>query len=139
MKLADYDLEAVAAWRAATELLAEVESVDALKAPRAVVHTAYYAMYHAARAVLLRVEGEQAAKKHATVIARFGLLAKRHDSESEVLALLGRALASEFRRRMDADYNVVRPVTTIEAEMSRSRAREFLTKCGRIFEFTPLS
>jgi uncharacterized protein (UPF0332 family) len=59
-------------WQMASDFLKEAErgSPDAM--PRMVTHAAYYAMYHAARAVLLGAHGLRAPTKHSCA-RHFGL------------------------------------------------------------------
>ena len=64
-------------WTAAQELLREAERVPAAAVPRMATHAAYYAAFHAARAVLIKLEGINAPTKHGAVVGRFGYLAKQ--------------------------------------------------------------
>lgn len=65
------------AWAKARLHLDEAAAMDPARTPAAAVHSAYYAMHHAARAVLLRRDGERAPTNHGAVIGRFGQLAKK--------------------------------------------------------------
>ena len=71
-------LHAAASWRKAAAHLREAVAQEAEASPMAVIHSSYYAMFHAAGAVLFQVAGD-APKRHDTVIQRFGLLARDLD------------------------------------------------------------
>ena len=79
-------------WEKAKRDLAEAEELDLTRTPSAAVHKSYYAMHHAARAVLLRRDGENAATKHGAVIGRFGFIAKNEPKGSTELMQAGRDL-----------------------------------------------
>jgi uncharacterized protein (UPF0332 family) len=64
-------------WRMALDFLQEAESGSPNATPRMVTHAAYYAMYHAARAILIQAQGLGAPVKHSAVVGRFGQLAKQ--------------------------------------------------------------
>lgn len=66
-----------------------------------VAHHAYYAMYHAATAVLLAREGDYP-KTHAALVSRFGLLVK---DLSVAARDQGRALRQAYELRLLADYD----------------------------------
>lgn len=75
-------LEHKETWSRAKSLLVEAESMDINRAPSGVIHTSYYVMHHAARAVLLLKDGERAAGKHRAVIGRFGQIAKEEAQDA---------------------------------------------------------
>jgi hypothetical protein len=62
-------------WQAACASLDETRWIDPDRSPVAAIHAAYYAMFHAARAVLVLHDGVAAAKTHRGVIARYAQLA----------------------------------------------------------------
>ena len=66
----------------------------------AVIHSAYYAMFHAARAVLFRMTGT-APRKHGGVITAFGRLVRDDD---EARRRCGRWLNAMKDGRTAADY-----------------------------------
>lgn len=128
--------EAEQAWTKACFHLAEAQAMDLARTPGAAVHSAYYAMHHAARAVLLQNDGERAATKHGAVISRFGQIAKDHPTESGTLMVLGRNINRVYEERIDADYDVEEITTEDEADKCLERAKNFLKVCGRIFNFS---
>ncbi len=95
------------------------------------VHQAYYAMFHAARAVLLRATGS-APKKHSSVIAQFGLLVR---NRPEALKRAARDLNKLEDSRIIADYAQVRRLSTAEAYDALSKAQECLELCAAEFGF----
>jgi uncharacterized protein (UPF0332 family) len=72
-------------WQMALDFLLEAENGSSEATPRMVTHAAYYSMYHAARAVLIQVDGLRAPTKHSTVVGRFGQLA-RQAGNTELMA-----------------------------------------------------
>ncbi|WP_428535613.1 HEPN domain-containing protein [Rhodopila sp.] len=64
--IADPDRAAVS-WQKAEAHLGEAIAQDVDTSPMAVIHSSYYAMFHAARAVLFEATGS-AAKRHDAVI-----------------------------------------------------------------------
>jgi uncharacterized protein (UPF0332 family) len=123
------------AWKKANLHYDESQSMDLTKAPSAVVDSAYYAMHHAARAVILKLDGEQAATKHQSVISRFGQIAKNHPTDSDELMKLGRYINRVYEERLDSDYDVREATTANKAAVCLNRAKEFLDGCRRIFGF----
>jgi len=69
--------------------------------PGPVTHSSYYAMLHAAIALLIAERGS-APHKHANVIAQFGMLVKDRDSDARDL---GRAFNRAFDLRGVDDYD----------------------------------
>jgi uncharacterized protein (UPF0332 family) len=69
------DRFALQAWSKAESFFAEASKLQAETVPAAIVHSAYYAMFHAARAVLLRSTGSTP-KKHSSVVGQFGYLVR---------------------------------------------------------------
>ena len=122
-------------WEKAKRDLAEAEALDASRTPGAAVHKAYYAMHHAARAVLLRRDGAKAPNKHAAVIGRVGMIAKAETEGSAGLLQAGRDLNRVYAARADADYGVEATTTREEAEACVSTARQFLRACSEHFGF----
>jgi uncharacterized protein (UPF0332 family) len=64
-------------WQMALDFSLEAKNDSSEATPRMVTHAAYYSMYHAARAVLIQVDGPRASTKHSAVVGRFGQLAKQ--------------------------------------------------------------
>ena len=113
------------AWEKACCKLLEAERIDPVGAPGAVVHSAYYAMHHAARAVLWEATGK-AAVRHGQVVQDFGLLAvNRADAE---MKLAGRALNKMLDDRNLWDYEADNPSEDQARDAARV-AREFLSVC----------
>lgn len=119
------------AWAAALDCLSEALEADPRKLPKSVVHNAYYAMHHAARAVLLRAE-QRAPMKHGQVIGAFGRLAEGR--EDEALKLAGRNINEVEEMRLDSDYSGRRPDAD-EAARAADLSRRFLALCADRFEF----
>jgi uncharacterized protein (UPF0332 family) len=67
----------------------------------AVIHSGYYAMLHAARAVLFQAIGG-VLKRHDRLIQQFGLLVRDLD---DALRAAGKALNEIKDERTDADYD----------------------------------
>jgi uncharacterized protein (UPF0332 family) len=98
--------------------------------PRLRVHAAYYAVFHAARACLLRCTGS-APKKHASVVRQFGLLVK--DRPPVVQA--GRDLNWLRVMRRTADYSDGAVLSAEQAARSVETAASFLALCAAEFGF----
>lgn len=120
---------ATEAWDKARTKLREAERIDPTTAPGAMVHSAYYAMHHAARAVLLAVAGT-AAVRHDKVIQEFGLLAVKQDDAE--LKDAGRAINRMMTNRNIWDYEAANP-TEQQAKDAASVARSFLAVCAAKF------
>lgn len=123
-----HDLDA---WGSAEVQLAEAMAQDAGVTPISVVHASYYAMFHAARACLLR-ERKTAPKKHSSVVQQFGLLVKDRD---ESMRAAGRVLRVAKDLRIEADYANEGFVTVQQAAATRMAAVEFLELCAKTFGF----
>ena len=67
----------------------------------AIIHSSYYAMFHAAPAVLFQVAG-QAPKTHDQTIQQFGLLVRDLDDS---LRAAGKAFNEVKDERNEADYD----------------------------------
>jgi uncharacterized protein (UPF0332 family) len=88
-------------WRKAEAHLREALAQNADASPMAVIHSAYYAMFHAARAVLFQAIGD-APQRHDRVIQQFGLLVRNLD---DALRAAGKALNDAKDEQTDADYD----------------------------------
>ena len=91
----------------------------------------YYAMFQAARAVLLLVTGTSP-KRHASVINQFGLLAKDRSTE---LRLASNDLNKMQSRRIRADYNETAQITAGDASNALHKTEAFLNLCAKEFGF----
>ena len=87
--------------RKAGRLLRSVELRAEADDPDAVVSTAYYAMFHAACAIVLQRQG-RLPKTHTSLIGQFGLIVRDLDAEGREF---GAALNDAFDRRSKADYS----------------------------------
>lgn len=124
------DEYALQAWVEAEIRIAEAAGQDPAVSPRALIHSAYYAMFYAARAVLLR-QGS-APKTHASVVGQFGLLAKARGLEWKNA---GRDLREVEDRRIRADYRLGLTITAEDARDALTKAQAFLDLCAREFGF----
>jgi uncharacterized protein (UPF0332 family) len=104
--------------------LAQLRSVSSADAPAGAIHLAYYAMLHAASAVLLDQLGE-APKTHAGTIGRFSQVVMTSDEGKR----FGRALGKVEQLRMVSDYDDVSVPTAAEAEVTRTTAIAFVAYC----------
>lgn len=126
------DRFALQAWSKAEALLADASAVGTQSAPGAIVHLAYYAMFHAARAALLREAGS-APKKHASVIGQFGHAVRER---SVALRQAGHNLKEVEKSRIIADYDDVRAISAKDAQEALARAIAFLDLCAEEFGFS---
>jgi uncharacterized protein (UPF0332 family) len=113
----------------ALDFLREAESGSPNATPRMVTHAAYYAMYHAARAVLVQAHGLGAPVKHSAVVGRFGQLAKQADN-AELMAA-GRLINEMQEERLLSDYSAGRRPPPEDAAAAVRDARSFLEACSR--------
>jgi uncharacterized protein (UPF0332 family) len=132
--IADLD-RANVSWRKAEAHLGEAAAQDVDTSPMAVIHSSYYAMFHAARAILFKATGN-AAKRHDTVVQRFGLLVRNLD---ETLRSAGKALNEVKDERTAADYDETIVPSPEEAREALQAAVGFLAVCGVHFGFRPSS
>jgi uncharacterized protein (UPF0332 family)/predicted nucleotidyltransferase len=95
-----------------------------------VIHGAYYAMFHAARAALLAVQGT-ASSKHGRVVATFGRMVARRKLGQEA-SDLAQTLTAAYELRAGADYGP--DDLTREGQALRAQMRPFLALCGRLVE-----
>lgn len=95
-----------------------------------VVHNSYYAMFHAARAALLAVQGT-ASTKHGRVVATFARMVERRKlgQEASDLAAL---LAEAYKLRAEADYRT--EDLTAQGQALRAQMRPFLALCAGLVE-----
>jgi uncharacterized protein (UPF0332 family) len=124
-------LRAARAWRKATAHLAELEGQDPDRAPMAVIHSAYYAMFHAARAALFRMTGA-APRKHDAVVTAFGRLVR---DGNEARRRCGRWLNAMKDGRTAADYGEDFDPPADEARQAVQLARDFAAACAAEFGF----
>lgn len=118
-------LHAEVSWRKAVAHLNEAAAQDADASPMAVIRSSYYAMFHAARAVLFKATGD-APKRHDRVIQQFGLRARDLD---EAMRAAGRAFNAAKDVRNAADYDEAVLSSPEDARESLRSARDFLAVC----------
>jgi uncharacterized protein (UPF0332 family) len=107
--------------------LAEAGRADPAVSPLSIVHDSYYAMFHAALAVLSHHLNKPPVK-HATVIGEFGRLARDWGEEAR---RHGRALNDAQELRLASDYAPEIVPTAEDAARARDEAREFLAFCEK--------
>jgi predicted nucleotidyltransferase len=95
------------------------------------IHGAYYAMFHAARAALLAVQG-RASTNHGQVVATFTRMVKRRKLGQEAIDLAA-TLTEAYKLRAEADYRTVVDLTQ-EGQALRGQMRPFLALCARLVE-----
>ena len=122
---------ALQAWSKAEVHFAEAAAQQPAVTPGAIVHLAYYAMFHAARAALLR-QGGPAPKKHASVVGQFGLFVKDQGLESR---RAGENIRDIQDRRIRADYKEEARMSAEDAQDPLRKARAFLDLCSKEFGF----
>jgi uncharacterized protein (UPF0332 family) len=116
--------------RAATRLakaeafLVQLGEVSVEAAPAAAIHLAYYAMLHAATAVLLETTGD-APKTHTGTIGQFSRIV----SNAEEGRRFGRTLSRAEQLRLVSDYDdQASPTATDASDLGRS-AIDFVHYC----------
>lgn len=117
------------AWAKAKELLEEASRLDPETNPVTLVHASYYAMFHAARACLLR-ERQSSPKTHGSVIQQLGDLVR---NEGDELREAGRSLNRIADLRNKADYDEMARVPPELAAAALRSATRFLALCGARF------
>jgi uncharacterized protein (UPF0332 family) len=120
-------------WQMALDFLNEAEAGSPVATPRMVLHAAYYAMYHAARAVLIQVHGRQAPLKHGVVVGWFGGLAKQAGHADLMSA--GRLINDMKEERLLSDYGTGRRPPPADAEAAVRDARQFVETCASHYAF----
>ena len=118
-------------WQKAEAHLQEAVAQNADVSPMALIHSSYYAMFHAARAVLFQAVGD-APKRHDRTIQQFGLLVRNLD---DALRSAGKAFNEVKDERTDADYDETLMPTPDEAREVLRAAIDFLAVCGARYRF----
>lgn len=95
-----------------------------------VIHGAYYAMLHAARAALIAIQGT-ASTNHGRVVASFGRMVERRKLGAEACGL-ARVFADAYELRADADYS--NKDLTEQGQTLRAQMRPFLALCAGLIE-----
>jgi uncharacterized protein (UPF0332 family) len=112
----------------AKELLRQAQLLDPGETPEPVIHISYYAMFHAAVAVL-SVQMATTPTKHRGVILHFNRVTKDMGDDARAAA---KALQVAFDRRLLADYGVIAAKLSLDAVETRAAASRFLDLCDRI-------
>jgi uncharacterized protein (UPF0332 family) len=114
--------------RKAERILRSVQQRAGSDVPETVVSSAYYAMHHAACAVLLK-QGEPLPKTHASLIERFGLIVRDLGPDGREA---GAALHEAFLRRTKGDYDAEVLLGRNDAIAARDRAVSFVDFCRKL-------
>jgi uncharacterized protein (UPF0332 family) len=122
---------AAVSWQKAEAHLREAMAQDADASPMAIIHSSYYAMFHAARAVLFQVTGS-APKRHDRAIQQFGLLVRDVD---DALRDAGKEFNEVKDERTAADYDETIVPSPDEARDALQAAAVFLAVCGARYGF----
>lgn len=104
---------------------------DADASPMAVIHSSYYAMFPAARAVLFQATGD-APRRHDRAIQQFGLLVRNLD---DALRAAGKALNEAKDERTAADYDEAFVPSPEDARDVLRAAGDFVAACGARYGF----
>jgi uncharacterized protein (UPF0332 family) len=111
----------------AHSLLAQVSALNPATHAEAIVHVAYYAMFHAATGLLLATKGT-APRRHTSVVGEIGLLVKAMGENGR---RQGRAFNRAHDLRVLADYAVEGSVLAETARELVVDARAFIEFCER--------
>jgi uncharacterized protein (UPF0332 family) len=107
------------------------------QAPNACIHSAYYAMYHAASASILAAGGvgklRDVPKSHEHVLQHYGKLVADEPGE---LGQSGRVLSRARNDRMIADYGIVHGASPFDAADTTAQARKFVDACRIKWNFS---
>lgn len=105
-------------------------------APNACMHSAYYAMHHAAAAAILKSGGvgkhKDVPRSHEHVIEHYGKLVQL---EPEPLAGTGMALSRARSDRMVADYGLTRGTDAEDAKETTRAARSMIDAIQKRWAF----
>lgn len=107
-----------AEWKLALEQLRAARQTDM---PRVAVSHAYYSMFHAMTAALLKQD--VVAHSHSGVIDKFTF---QYVKTKEIPQEWGRIIQQLFRWRQDADYAALKEVTPDQAKEAIKQATAFL-------------
>ena len=124
-----------ASWQKAGAHCREALAQDPEASPIAVIHSRYYAMFHAARAVLFLATGG-APKTHDRTIQQFGLLVRDLD---DALRAAGRAFNEARDERTAADYGETHAPSPEDARDAVRATVAFLAACCARYGFPPVT
>ncbi len=111
----------------AERFLRQATLLDEKVMAEATIHCSYYAMFHAAAAVLLERTGK-APKTHGAMVGQFSGIARTAGKDAELLA---RRFNRAGSRRLASDYDDV-PAEEDDAASLRNSAVDFLALCRRL-------
>jgi uncharacterized protein (UPF0332 family) len=117
--------EAEARLAKAERFLAQAAVLSPESMPEAIIHLSYYAMLHAAAAVLIERTG-RAPKTHGAVIGQFSQLTKDLGEKAKSLS---RAFNRAEDMRLAADYVASEIPGAADVAEVRDTARDFLAYC----------
>lgn len=109
----------------AKEFLRQAQGLDADHTPEPVIHLSYYAMFHAALAVL-EARVAEPPTKHRGVIVQFARITR---DMGEAQRGAARSLRVAYDRRLVADYDIEAPSLSVDAAETRDAAAVFLGVC----------
>jgi len=112
----------------ARRLLRQARALDAKDAPEGIVHLSYYAMFHAATAVLIR-HRDGPSRTHVGLIGTFGRFVKERGATARQH---GRALNRAEGLRLQADYGISYQDLSEAAEVILKDAGAFTDFCERV-------
>jgi uncharacterized protein len=112
------------------ERFAELSEQTADDRFEGVIHGAYYAMVHAARAALLAIQGT-ASTNHGRVVASFARMVERRKLGQDA-SDLAQTMTEAYKLRADADYT--NKELTEQGKALRARMRPFLALCAKLVE-----
>lgn len=121
-------------WHKAVQRLAEVGSMDLAAAPASAVHSAYYAMYNATRAVAILARGPEVTARHDGLISLYGRLAE--EAQDQAMCACGRDFNRVKDARNKADYVGGFSPDLADAQSAVARARRFLAFAAGKYGFS---
>lgn len=122
--------ESRASLRKANNKLADALELDAATFPGLVIECSYYAMHHAAVALLQQRDGSAPLKLNQVVTSFAEFLTTRAEEDER----FGRALNRAFNARIVEDYGVLEVADVDEAREIRSQAEDFVEFCERVIQ-----
>ena len=120
--------EAELVWQKALRKLGEATQTPPESFPGIVIVSSYFAMRHAAVAVLLQKDGK-APSAETEIIARFGVVVGQQGAEH------GQAFNRVFDLRNAEDYDAVAMPSANEADDACTSAKGFIAYCAQTFGF----
>jgi uncharacterized protein (UPF0332 family) len=112
-----------------TNSLSAAEALMSMQLFDDAISRAYYAMFYAVKALLIR-DGIAAGSKHSAVVAAFG---REYAKTAKIDPLYHRMLIEDFEWRQKADYDVFWHADRETAQGRLEDARKFVALISRIF------